>query len=151
MIHQSISKVVYAENCFIALHDDASGLMHFPFWVDHHDSCPAPRALGKGFSSYILRTAQPILLDRGLTEEFVRRGEVKKSGTTSASWLGVPLRTPARTIGVLVLQRYEDENAYTERDLEFLMSVGGQVAMAIERKRTEEALQISEGRASQHL
>ena len=144
IIHQSISKLVYAENCFVALHDDASGLMHFPFWRDHHDSGPAPRPLGKGFSSYILRTGQPILLDRELTEEFVQRGEVTKSGTTSASWLGVPLRTPARTIGVLVLQHYQDENAYSQRDLEFLMSVGGQVAMAIERKRTEEALQISE-------
>lgn len=144
LIHASISKLVYAENCFVALHEPTTDLMHFPFWVDHHDPCPTPGLIGAGFSSYVLRTGQPILLDPELTKDFVNRGEVQKSGTSSASWLGVPLRTPSRTIGVLVLQHYEDESAYSQADVEFLMSVGGQVAVAIERKRNEEALQISE-------
>jgi len=38
---------------------------------------------------------------------------------------GVPLRTPTETIGVLVVQHYQNENAYDQRDLEFLESVGG--------------------------
>ena len=58
-------------------------------------------------------------------------GKVELVGTPSPSWLGVPLRTPAATIGVVVVQHYEDENAYTERDQEFLGSVGGQIALAI--------------------
>ena len=41
-------------------------------------------------------------------------------GTPARSWLGVPLRTPAETIGVLVVQNYDRDNAYTQRDLEFL-------------------------------
>jgi light-regulated signal transduction histidine kinase (bacteriophytochrome) len=45
-------------------------------------------------------------------------------------------------IGVLVVQNYEDENAYSERDLEFLKSVGNQVALAIDRKRAEDKLKI---------
>ncbi len=56
------------------------------------------------------------------------------------------LRTPAATIGVLVVQHYENEAAYTERDLEFLISVGGQIALAIERKRAEEKIRESEAR-----
>jgi PAS domain S-box-containing protein len=73
-------------------------------------------------------------------------GKVELVGTPSPSWLGVPLRTPAATIGVLVVQHYEDENAYTERDQEFLASVGGQIALAIERKRSEEKVRESEAR-----
>jgi signal transduction histidine kinase/CheY-like chemotaxis protein len=41
---------------------------------------------------------------------------------------------------VLAVQHYEKTNAYTEHDLEFLTSVGSQVAVAIERKRAQEAL-----------
>ena len=67
-------------------------------------------------------------------------------GTPSPSWLGAPLRTPAATIGVLVVQHYENEAAYTERDLEFLASVGGQIALAIDRKRAEEKIRESEAR-----
>ena len=44
------------------------------------------------------------------------------------------------------MQHYESESAYTERDLEFLGSVGGQIALAIERKRAEEKVRESEGR-----
>jgi len=45
-----------------------------------------------------------------------------------------------------VVQHYEDENAYTERDQEFLASVGGQIALAIERKRSEEKVREGEAR-----
>jgi PAS domain S-box-containing protein len=147
LIHKSISGLLYAENCFVALHDPATDLMHYEFWVDKFDPCPEPRLVGKGFGSHILRTGQPMLLDRELTEEFVRRGEVEKSGTASASWLGVPLRTHSRTIGVLVVQHYEDEHIYAQSDLEFLTSVGSQIALAIERKQAEHALQEANKRA----
>jgi two-component system cell cycle sensor histidine kinase/response regulator CckA len=140
LVQQSISKCIYAENCFVALLDESTGLMHFDFWVDEIDPCPAPRPVGPGFGSYVLRTGRPLLLNRETTEQMCRSGEVEKSGSASASWLGVPLRTPTRTIGVLVVQHYEDESAYTQRDLDFLTSVGGQIALAIERKRNEEAL-----------
>jgi len=44
-------------------------------------------------------------------------------------------------IGVLVVQNYEVESAYSERDLEFLSAVGDQIALAIERKRRERELE----------
>ena len=47
---------------------------------------------------------------------------------------------------MLVVQNYERENVYTSRDLEFLSSVGGQIALAIERKRSEERVRESEAR-----
>ena len=141
LIHRSLGKVLYAENCFVALHDPRTDLMHYDFWIDKYDPAPPPRPVGIGFGSYVLRTGKPILLTEELTAMMVERGEVEQSGTSSPSWLGVPLRTTARTIGVLVVQHYEDKHAYTESDLEFLVSVGSQIAMAIERKLAEQALQ----------
>jgi len=149
LAHQAIGKYLYADNCFVALYDETTELMHFPFWVDKLDPCPEPRPVGIGFSSYVLRTGKPILVDRELTEEMYQRGEVQKSGSASASWLGVPLRTPSRIIGVLVVQNYEEENAYDERDQEFLTSVGSQIALAIERKRAETNLREAEDRLRQ--
>lgn len=138
LIHHTISKLLYAENCFVALHDPATNLINFEFWVDKNDPTPPPRPVGKrGFANYVLQTGKPLLLTRELTKQMVERGEVEMSGTSSASWLGVPLRTPSRTLGVLVVQHYEDEHAYTEQDLELLTSVGSQTALAIERKRAE--------------
>jgi PAS domain S-box-containing protein len=142
LIHHSISKLLYAENCFVALHDPATNWLHFEFWRDQYDPEPSPRPVGKkGFASYVLQTGKPLLLTRELTNQMIERGEVENSGTFSASWLGVPLRTPSRTLGVLVVQHYENENAYSDQDLELLTSVGSQIALAIERKRAESQLQ----------
>lgn len=146
LVHRSISQIVYSENCFVILHDQASGLVNFEFWADTHDPEPAPRPVGKGFSSYVLRTGQPLLLTAEKRKSLIENADAEQIGTYSPSWVGVPLRTPSRTIGVMVLQHYEIENAYSQSDLEFLTSVGDQIALAIERKRADEALGESEER-----
>src|SRR5256714_4056044 len=141
LTHRSIGGLLYAENCLVALHDPATDLMHFEFWVDQLDPVPAPLPAGRGFSGHVLRTGRPLLLTGELQNRMSGSGEVEKIGSFSASWVGVPLRTPSGVIGVLVVQHYEDKHAYTERDLEFLSTVGDQIALAIERKRAERELE----------
>ena len=140
-IHRSLKTVVSAENCFVALHDSSTGLFHFPFLADQHEpEPPPPQEMARTCTAYVFRSGRPQLIPRRDFARLVKQGEFDFVGTPSASWLGVPLRTPTETIGVLVVQHYEDENAYSERDLELLASVGGQIALAIERKRNEQAL-----------
>jgi PAS domain S-box-containing protein len=141
-VHQALAKILYAENCFVALYDD--NWVHYSFWRDKFDEIPAPGPIVRGFSNHLVKTGEPLLLTEEIKQLMYERGEVEQEGTDCASWLGVPLKTPTQTIGVLVVQHYEDPNAYTQRDLEFLSSVGGQIALAIERKRAEEALKKSE-------
>jgi PAS domain S-box-containing protein len=81
-----------------------------------------------------------------LFDELADQGEVELVGTNSTSWLGVPLKTPNGIIGVIGVQDYENSNRYSERDKDFLASIGSQVAVAIERKRAEEELHHSEAR-----
>lgn len=147
MIHNALRKVLYAENCFVALYEPATKMFHFPFLVDQHDPLPPPpQKAGRSCTAFVYRTGRAMLIPQRVFDELAERGEVELVGTPSPSWLGVPLRTPAATIGVLVVQHYGDETAYTERDLEFLSSVGGQIALAIERKRAETKLRESEAR-----
>ncbi|MGC1171629.1 MAG: PAS domain S-box protein, partial [Candidatus Acidiferrales bacterium] len=146
LVHQALRKVLYAENCFVALYETPSGMFHFPFFIDQFDEAPPPQQVGRSCTAYVYRTGRAMLIPQQVFDELAERGEVELVGTPSPSWLGAPLRTPAATIGVLVVQHYENETAYTERDLEFLMSVGGQIALAIERKRAEEKIRESEAR-----
>jgi len=145
LIHRALSKVISAENCFVALVDEAENVQ-FPFFVDQYDPPPSPEKMGNGCSSYVFRTGEPMLIPAQRCRELVKAGGVELLGTPSCCWLGVPLRTPAAKIGVLVVQDYENEKAYSHRDLEFLDSVGGQIALAIERKRAEEARRENEAR-----
>jgi two-component system, cell cycle sensor histidine kinase and response regulator CckA len=146
LIHIALKKVLYAENCFVALYEPASEMFHFPFFVDQFDVAPPPQQVGRSCTAYVYHTGRAMLIPQKAFDKLAEQGEVELVGTPSPSWLGVPLRTPAATIGVLVVQHYESESAYTERDLEFLGSVGGHIALAIERKRAEEKVRESEAR-----
>ncbi len=143
-MHGALKSVVSAENFFIALHDDATGMFHFPFVADPHDVPPAPRKAGRTCAAYVFRTGTTLLANRERFDALVKSGEIELIGTPAAAWLGVPLRTPSRTIGVLVVQSYDDANAYLPRDVELIVSVASQIALAIERKRAEDELRKRE-------
>lgn len=146
LVHRSISEIIYAENCFVMLPDPATELHHFVFWADKFDPVPEPGPSDKGFSSLVLRSGKPQLITKEKRQALFDQGLAEQVGSTSPSWIGVPLKTPTSTIGVLAVQHYEIENAYSERDLEFLASVGDQVALAIERKRSDQLLAESRER-----
>jgi two-component system, sensor histidine kinase and response regulator len=142
LIHKSLGKVVYAENCFVALHNQKTGLFSFPYFVDKFDPTPSPTSMGKSCTAYVFRTGKPFLFTEELFDHLKEQNEVELVGSFSPSWIGIPLQTPSRTIGVLVLQHYEKENVYLERDVKFLVSVGSQIAFSIERKLDEEEIKL---------
>ena len=143
-IHHALKKVLYAENCFVALHDREADIFTFPFFADEVDVAPLPQKVGRSCTAFVFRTGSPMLIPQNEFDRLAAEGEVELVGTPSPSWLGVPLKTPTATIGVLVVQHYQNENAYDIRDLEFLGSVGGHIALAIERRRSEDALRKNE-------
>ncbi len=138
LIHQSLKKVMYAENCFVALHDTTTGLFHFPYFVDQYDEPYHPQSLEKSCTAYVFRSGSPKFITKEIFQQLEQQGEITNVGTPSPEWLGVPLRTPSKIIGVLVLQQYGEKPTYTQRDIDFLTSVGNHVAHAIERKQAEE-------------
>ncbi len=144
-IHQALKKVLPAENCFVALHDAVTDTFSFPFFVDEVDAAPPPpQRVGHSCTAYVFRKGIPMLIPQREFDRLAAAGEVELVGAPAPGWLGVPLQTPSETIGVLVVQHYENEKAYDQRDLEFLNSVGGHIALAIERRRAEDALRKNE-------
>ena len=140
MIHQSLKKVLFAENFFVALYNKRTSCFEMEFFVDQYDEAPPPLKLAKSRTAYVFRTGQPLLMTDGIFQQLVDQGEIESMGTPPAAWLGIPLRTPSEVIGVLVVQHYSDSEAYSESQLEFLISVGRQIGLGIERKRSEDAL-----------
>jgi two-component system cell cycle sensor histidine kinase/response regulator CckA len=142
-IHQSLKKVLYAENCFVALHEAETDTFQFPFFADEFDPPPAPQKESRTCTAFVFRTGRAMLIPQSEFDRLAARDEVELVGSPSPAWLGVPLKTPTATIGVLVVQHYQNEKAYDIRDLEFLDSVGGHIALAIERRSAEDALRKS--------
>jgi len=143
-IHRILEGLMPVRNIFIALHDALTDTLSFPYFVDEHDPTPEPRKTGRGLTECVLRNGQPLLASTQDVQELSDRGEIDIIGTIPVSWVGVPLLIEGRTVGVIVIQSYDEEFEYVERDREVLTFVSNEVAMAIERKKAEKALKESE-------
>jgi len=136
-IHQVISDLMPAGNFYIALYDQSTDLLSFPYFVDEFDLPPGPKKPGRGLTEYVLRTGKPLLASPEVFAELERRGEVKSMGAPSIDWLGVPLNIDGHTIGVLVVQTYGEGVRYGEEEKNILKFVSDQVAMTVHRKKVE--------------
>jgi PAS domain S-box-containing protein len=147
-IHGIVSELMHAPNFYIALYDAAAQTLEFPYFVDEHGDIPVgPQPLGKGVSAYVLRTGQPLVTpDRSTMEALIDSGEIVQLGAPSLSWVGVPLVSQRRMVGVLAAQIYSGPVRYGTREKELLQFVSTQVAHAIERKQAEQSLRASERR-----
>lgn len=145
-IHKSLADVLPVENLFIALYDQKKNLLSFPYFVDEFDEPYETAPPGRGLTEYVLRSGKPLHVNQEIFKSLVDAGEVDLVGTDSLDWIGVPLKIGDNTIGVLVVQSYNENIRLGERDLNVLIYVSDQIALAIERTRTHNLLKNSEER-----
>jgi GAF domain-containing protein/DNA-binding response OmpR family regulator len=137
-MHRVVGELMYARNFFIALYDEATEIISFPYFVDEVDSVIPPQKLRKGgLTAYVIRTGQPYHDSPEKYEALIRQGEIERVGAESVDWLGVPLKVENRTIGVLVVQSYTEGVRYRDDDLDLLNFVGQHIAAALERARLQ--------------
>ncbi|MEO8229790.1 MAG: GAF domain-containing protein [Chloroflexota bacterium] len=143
-IHAIVSDLLYAENFYIALYDEATNRINFPFYVDTVDKdVPDPAVWdemdadgpGSGATGYVLRTGRPEFLTEHGWRDLVDKGKVSVVGLPAVSWVGVPLRSEGQTLGVIAVQSYREDRRHSQRDLEVLTFVAQHIASALERTR----------------
>jgi PAS domain S-box-containing protein len=139
-IHKVVAGLMPATNFYIALYDDQTDALEFPYFVDEEEGAPSRQPLGRGLTEYVLRTGRPLLASPEVFEGLVRNGEVVSVGPASVDWVGAPLVRQGKTIGVIVVQSYAEGVRFDEEDKGVLNFVSEQVAMAIDRKRAQERL-----------
>jgi PAS domain S-box-containing protein len=145
-IHAIVGELMPADNFYIAIYDSVNNEVSFPYFVDEFEVPPLPRKEHDGLTEYIIRTGAglhgPPLVFRKLHVTL----EEKKIGPAVVDWLGVPLKTKSKTIGVLAVQSYKEGVVFQREERNILEFVSTQAAMAIERKRAEESLRATEER-----
>ena len=142
-IHEVLGQLMYAENIYIALVDETRREINFAYYVDSVDTdTPDPRAwepygtgYTKGVTGWIVRTGKPLLADSARLDDLSDTGELELVGEPSQHYLGVPLITEGRTVGVLAVQSYRADVGYSHADEQLLLFVGQHVAGALERAR----------------
>ncbi|MCU7490224.1 MAG: PAS domain S-box protein [Ignavibacteria bacterium] len=139
-LHEIIKDLMPADNFYIAVYDQINELLSFPYFVDEFDPPQESKKVGKGLTEYVLRTGQGALINEEQDLALRDLGEVEIIGTPSKIWLGVPLKVMDKITGVMVVQDYENPDAYGEEEKEILTFVSEQIASAIYKKTVEQEL-----------
>ena len=148
-IHTILKRIIDASNFFIALVDTEERTLRFPYYVDTVDEDFSPITnydSNDSLTGLVVTRRKPILLRSDDLKERARLNGVW--GPLPLTWMGAPLIIKNEVIGVVAVQSYLDENLYSDQDLQILSTVSGQIALAIHRKRSEDALRESEKRLS---
>ncbi|MEJ2209318.1 MAG: PAS domain S-box protein [Anaerolineae bacterium] len=138
-IQQELGTVMDTTNFFVVLYDGQTDTLSMPYFVDERDHF-ATFPAGKTLTARVVHDNQPLLVTRGQIEAMNRAGDVDLVGTVCEVWLGVPLEAGGEVVGALVVQSYEDENAFGQEEQEILGFVSSQIGLAVERLRAEQEL-----------
>lgn len=148
-VHAILGSLMYAENFYITLLDAERNALVFPYFrdsVDHEGppiGLPIPREEYRGsLTDHVFRLGKPLM---GPSSELLQQvGLPERSctfGPQSLDWLGVPLQRGSEVFGVVVVQSYDPEHRYSERDRTLLTYVAQHVATALERKLAHDELE----------
>ena len=143
VIHKSLGRILNVDNFFIATHNREKDSISFDYWINEID--PSPGEI-MNFSDTASVTGQVITAEKPLIfyrEGILKLAKIKQKepiGSPSEVWLGAPLRIRNRVIGAIAVQSFTSKTMYHPSDLDLLNSVSQHIALAIERKRSEEAI-----------
>ncbi len=148
VIRNELGQVLDTTNFYIALYDHEKNEIQLPFFVDENDDFTSfPK--GKSLTGLVITQKKSLLLKEKNIRELEDSGLLDAMGTPSKVWMGVPLIVKENVIGAIVVQNYDNSEAFNMKDLDLLEYVSSQLGFAITQKQADDELRESEKRLRQ--
>jgi len=140
-IMNELGELIDTENFYIAFYNEEKQTLNIPFISGEVADTEFP--VGKSMTGYLIKKNKPFYLKSKGYKKLIDSGEIVLIGKFPAVWLGVPLRVENKVIGAIVVQNYDNSNAYKQEDIELLEFVSSHISLAIQKKKSEEELSMS--------
>lgn len=143
-IYSQVSRLMPTHIFYIGLHNPETNEISFPLVVEEQRRIDWPtRRWGKGLTEHVLTSRKHLWI----SEDFVgnlKKLEIQLIGQPVASWMGVPILSDNRPLGIIVVQSLTDPELYDQSHLEILTTIASQAGLVIQNARlytqTDEAL-----------
>jgi serine phosphatase RsbU (regulator of sigma subunit) len=155
LVGDKIRDIFDAQVVMISTYEPQTDTVEHRYAIERGERVYAPGQFPPGgFRAQIVRTRQPLLVNRDVPEQAARLGQPTLPGTiTPRSWLGVPMLVGEQVTGILSLQNVEQENVFSESDVRILQTLAASMSTALENARlfeeTERLLKETEQRAAE--
>ena len=141
IVGKQVTAIMGVDNIFLALYDEARHELSFPLLLEHSQPLElAPRPPG-GLSLHVLESRRPLLLRGDDISAKLKEFGALSVGGAARSWLGVPLLSGERAVGVMAVQDLERPNVFDESHERVLTTIAAQVAVAVENARFAQELE----------
>ena len=123
----------------IRLYDKENDILHFPYEYEHGKKLFINSMEPTKLSRYVLNNCKMLLLKRNTDEEKEKlgiQGNTTIVGTDrSKSLIMVPILLGNEAKGLIIIENYEKEDAFTESDIRLLTTVANSMSVALENAR----------------
>jgi len=140
LIYNGAEKLLDVTNFYVACYDEKKNEVTFKLAIENgikqtlNQGEWKSRVDGKGLTEYVIKTKKSLLINQRI-EEWLEENGVEKIGNMARSWLGAPMISRNRVLGVVAIQNYARENAFDDTHVHFLTTIASQAAIALDNSR----------------
>ncbi|MHB1196139.1 MAG: sensor histidine kinase [Lutibacter sp.] len=140
-IQLELGRIIDTSNFYIAFINREKQTINIPFisGEDSEEEFPAEKSM----TAHLINTNKSIFMYEEDLKKLLKNNIIKLIGPSAKVWLGVPLIVDDVAIGAIVVQSYDNKNAYKSSDIELLEFVSSHISLAIQRKKIHQETLIS--------
>lgn len=141
-----VTKDVFrAETCSVLLLDEKSGDLVFSVALGEKGDEVKKFSIkpGQGIAGWIAEKGEPLLIENAKEDHRFFQGVDKKTGFETKSILAAPLFLKNKILGIIEIINKVDGGQFTKDEMDTLVTMSGQIAIAIDNAQMTEALKKS--------
>lgn len=146
LAHSGLAKLIDSDSFTVALWNARREAYDLPYLRDAYDGEDQEKLvpLRETLSDYVRKTGKPLLADTKVQRDLLKSGDVVLSDYPSFVWLGVPLRSGGKVMGVMAVQSYARRTGYVSEDLAILERLADHLAPLVAFKLRDDDLRERE-------
>ncbi|HVM73131.1 MAG TPA: GAF domain-containing protein, partial [Anaerolineales bacterium] len=137
-VGDKIREIFHNSDMGIRMYDPATNLQSYPYTYENGQRISIePATLSdKGFSAHVYRTRETLVINENIEQETEKYGSYTIPGTQDEkSIVMVPLVVGDQARGLIALQNYQQEHAFSEADVRLLQTLANSMSVALENAR----------------
>ncbi|MBX2974548.1 MAG: PAS domain S-box protein [Ignavibacteriaceae bacterium] len=140
-VRQEIGNVMDTSNFFVALYNPERDTLKEVIYVDEMDNFESDEwSAGNSISGHVVKQGKTVFLKGDEIAEFYKHKNLGMEGTIPKSWIGVPIFSHSKAIGIMVTQNYKNLNVFSDSDVTMLEMIAHEIGVFIEKHTMIEEL-----------
>ena len=135
---EKLRQIPNVHGLYIALNDLQHNCIRYPYWRIYDEIVQAPEVpANEGLDSWVIRNRQALVIDQNYLQQSAELGVSRQPFANNTeklpkTWIGIPMLIGDQVIGILSIQNFEHEHAFTENDLRLWKTIAANIGIAIQ-------------------